>query len=165
MARFNNAPTKKMDNPPPQPQPQTYTKPQAVTPKPSRSEADYERIFTQGISTAKAVPSSVTAASTIETDYANTYVNHILYDNWNISRAGMSNANPTSVEIAFTVMSNGTAVNIQVTRRSNEPKMNSSVDELIRLIKNGRIRFTPLKEAGINLQSLRITVTMTLDNK
>ena len=164
LARLINAQTKKMD-PQPRPQPQTYTPPRPVPSTPTKSADDYAREAMKNVSKATGVNVPRVVGPTTEedmTNYAESYARPIIEQNWKPSRAGMKYRNPSPVEITFIVTSSGSVSNVRITKRSNEPVMNSSVEDLVNQMKNGQIPFTPLRDAGINRTSLQIVITLYL---
>ena len=97
-------------------------------------------------------------------DYANNYAARVLYEHWNPSRAGMTSRNPSPVEITFMISIDGVVSNVQISKRSNDAVMTSSVEELVKQIRSGLIKFPSLREASINRPFLQISVTMHLQN-
>ena len=163
--QFNTAEVKTIKTPP-QPQPPVYT-PRPVQPVQSKSAEQLQKEAMSRVSTptgVKVSPSSHLTTSEVSVVYADQYVQPILYQNWNPSRAGMTYQKPTPVVITFNVTLNGSANQVRITRRSNDPVMNSSVEELVSMIQNGQIRFTPLKDAGFSVSILPIKVTMELQD-
>ena len=60
------------------------------------------------------------------------------------------------------ISTDGVVSNVQISKRSNDPVMTSSVEELVKQIKNGQIQFPSLKSVGINRPFLQISITMYL---
>ena len=159
------APTKKMDPQPPRPQPQqTYT-PLRPQPVKTKSTEEYAKIGMAGVSTDTSVnlPKSKGAAEAKDsTDYAVNYAAPVLYENWNPSRAGMTSRNPSPVEISFMITIDGIVSNARIIKQSNDSVMTRSVADLVNRINSGLIKFTSLRDAGINRPFLQISVTMYL---
>ena len=164
LARLNNAQTKKMD-PQPRPQPQPYTPPRPVPSTPTKSAEDYAREAMRNVSKATGVNVPRVSGPTTEedmTNYAESFARPIIEQYWKPSRAGMKYRNPSPVVITFIVTSSGSVSNVRITQRSNEPVMNSSVEDLVNQMRNGQIPFPSLREAGINRTSLQIVITLYL---
>ena len=163
-ARFSDArivPAK----PQPRSQPQPYTPPRPVPATPTKSAEEYAREAMKHVSKATGVNVPRVSGPTAEEDmanYAEIYARPILEQYWKPSRAGMKYRNPSPVVITFIVTSSGSVSNVRIIQRSNEPVMNSSVEELVNLMRNGQIPFTPLRDAGINRTSLQIVITLYL---
>ncbi len=164
-ARFSDA---KVVPPKPQqqPQPKPYTPPPTPpTLRPSKSADDYERKFKANLSSQQnnflPPPQSGPSADEDTANYAELYARPIIEENWKPSSFGIKSKNP-SVEIAFTVSASGAVSNVRITRRSNEQIMNSSVEDLVRQIQSGQIRFPSLQSAGINRSFLQISITLHL---
>ena len=159
------APTKKMDPQPQRPQPQqTYT-PLRPQPVKTKSTEEYAKIGMAGVSTDTSVnlPKSKGAAEAKDsTDYAVNYAAPVLYENWNPSRAGMTSRNPSPVEISFMITIDGIVSNARIIKQSNDSVMTRSVADLVNRINSGLIKFTSLRDAGINRPFLQISVTMYL---
>ena len=165
-ARLNDAtvvPTK--PQPQPQPQPQPYTPPRPVPPPKTPSAEEYKRKFLGDAPPdieVKLSPSKGTTSMQDSKDYANNYAAAVLYEHWNPSRAGMKYAKPSPVYITMTVTASGRVTNVQITTKSNDSVMNSSVEELLKQIKSGQIEFPSLKSAGINRSFLTMTIGLHL---
>ena len=159
------APTKKMDPQPQRPQPQqTYT-PLRPQPVKTKSTEEYAKIGMAGVSSDTSVnlPKSKGAAEAKDsTDYAVNYAAPVLYENWNPSRAGMTSRNPSPVEISFMITIDGIVSNARIIKQSNDSVMTRSVADLVNRINSGLIKFTSLRDAGINRPFLQISVTMYL---
>lgn len=165
LARLNNAQTKKMD-PQPRPQPQPYTPPRPVSTRKTMSEREYADKFTKGLSKnngVKYLPSNMSPTTEEDmTNYAESFARPIIEQYWKPSRAGMKYRNPSPVKITFIVTASGSVSNIRIIQRSNEPVMNSSVEELVKQMRAGNVPFTSLREAGINRASLQIVIELYL---
>ena len=85
-----------------------------------------------------------------------------LYENWNPSRAGMTSRNPSPVEISFMITIDGIVSNARIIKQSNDSVMTRYVVDLVNRINSGLIKFTSLRDAGINRPFLQISVTMYL---
>ena len=164
LARLNNAQTKKMD-PQPRPQPQPYTPPRPVPSTPTKSAEAYAREALRNVSKATGVNVPRVVGPTTEedmTNYAESFARPIIEQYWKPSRAGMKYRNPSPVKITFIVTASGSVSNIRIIQRSNEPVMNSSVEELIKQMRVGNVPFASLREAGINRASLQIVIELYL---
>ena len=164
LARLNNAQTKKMD-PQPRPQPQPYTPPRPVPSTPTKSAEAYAREALRNVSKATGVNVPRVVGPTTEedmTNYAESFARPIIEQYWKPSRAGMKYRNPSPVKITFIVTASGSVSNIRIIQRSNEPVMNSSVEELVKQMRAGNVPFTSLREAGINRASLQIVIELYL---
>ena len=165
LARLNNAQTKKMDPQPPKTPPKT---PPPKTPPTSSLGKDANQIKTKAmsnISTYTPVEFQNTPGQTTDVqieNYAENCVSPILYQYWNPSRAGMKFAKPSPVYITMTVSANGRVTNVQISTKSNDGVMNSSVEELLRQIRSGHIQFPTLASAGINRSILTMTIGLHL---
>ena len=150
---------------PPRPQPQPYTPPRPVQPVQTKSAEQYAKEAMARVSNDTQVnlpPVQGRTAAEQTTEYAQNYVSPILYQYWNPSRAGMTNRNPSAVEISFMISIDGVVSNVRITKPSNDAVMTSSVEELVKQIRSGQIRFPSLRDAGINRPFLQISVTMHL---
>ena len=85
-----------------------------------------------------------------------------MYQYWNPSRAGMKYAKPSPVYITMTVSASGKVTSVQITTKSNDSVMNSSVEELLKQIRSGQIQFPSLASAGINRSLLTVTIGLFL---
>ena len=167
LARLNNAPTKKMDPQPPKTPPKT---PPARTPSSPTSSLgkDANQIKAKALSnTSTYTPDEFQNTSGLTTDvqienYAENCVSPRLYQYWNPSRAGMKYAKPSPVYITMTVSASGKVTSVQITTKSNDSVMNSSVEELLRQIRSGHIQFPTLASAGINRSLLTVTIGLFL---
>lgn len=163
MERFKKAETKEMKNQP-QPKPQPYTPPRPVPVTSTKTADDYKREAMARVSkTPGALPSFAgqTTAEVSET-YAEQYVRPVLEMNWKPSRAGMSTRAPSSVKITFRISSEGRISNAQIAKRSNEPVMNSSVEELLNQIRSGQISFLSPQSVGISQPFLTVEIELRL---
>lgn len=163
--QLESATVKEMKNQPrPQPQPQPYTPPRPVPSTPTKTAEQYAQQALRNTSKATGinVPRSGPTLADDTTNYAEQYARPILEQSWAPSRAGMKYQNPSPVEITFMVSASGTVSNVRITRRSNEQVMNSSVEELVNMMRNGQIQFPSLQSAGINRSFLQITITLHL---
>ncbi|MCR5381719.1 MAG: TonB C-terminal domain-containing protein [Lentisphaeria bacterium] len=163
--QLESATIKEMKNQPrPQPQ-QTYTPPRLVQPVQTKSAEDYKREAMARVSKDTGVNLPKAAGATVAEDsanYAESFASPILYQYWNPSRAGMKYAKPSPVYITMTVTASGRVTNVQITTKSNDSVMNSSVEELLKQIKSGQIEFPSLKSAGINRSFLTMTIGLHL---
>lgn len=163
--QLESATVKKMD-PQPRPQPQqTYAPPRPVQPVQTKSAEQYAKEAMARVSTDTRVNLPAQKGATVAEDSKNYAVNcaaGILYEHWNPSRAGMKSRNPSPVEISFMISIDGVVSNVRITKRSNDPVMTSSVEELVNQIKNGHIQFPSLASVGINRPFLQISITMYL---
>ena len=116
-------------------------------------------------------PSQTTASKTTEVasagivietkNYADLVAKPYIQQNWIQPVKGeMDIANPSPVEITFTVYAGGNISNARITKRSNSRVMNNSVEQVIR----GLSRMSPLSSIGSKAASLQITVSMVLTN-
>ncbi|MBR4417951.1 MAG: hypothetical protein IKS67_14330 [Victivallales bacterium] len=159
------APTKQLDPQPQRPQPQQTSPPLRPQPVKTKSTEEYAKIGMAGVSTDTSVnlPKSKGAAEAKDsTDYAVNYAAPVLYENWNPSRAGMTSRNPSPVEISFMITIDGIVSNARIIKQSNDSVMTRSVADLVNRINSGLIKFTSLRDAGINRPFLQISVTMYL---
>ena len=150
---------------PPTPQPQPYTPPRPVPVTPTKTADDYKREAMARVSAPTGVNVPRVSGPTVADDtknYAEQYARPLLEQSWAPSRAGMTIKNPSPVEITFMVSASGAVSNVRITKRSNEQVMNSSVEELINLMRSGHIQFPSLQSAGINRSFLQITITLHL---
>jgi hypothetical protein len=116
-------------------------------------------------------PSQTTASKTTEVasagivietrNYADLVAKPYIQQYWIQPVKGeMDIANPSPVEITFTVYAGGNISNARITKRSNSKVMNNSVEQFIR----GLSRMSPLSSIGSKATSLQITVSMVLTN-
>ncbi len=164
LERFKKAETKEMKNQP-RPQPQPYTPPRPIPSTPTKTAEDYKRQAMAHVSTPTGVNIPRATGPTVAedtTNYAENYARPLLEYNWAPSRAGMKYKDPSPVYIALTVSADGVVTNVRISRQSNDGVMNSSVEELIKLIKNGQIQFPSLKSVGINRAFLTMEIGMHL---
>ena len=164
-ARFSDAKIVPPKPQPPQPQPQPYTPPRPVPSTPTKSAEDYKRQALAHVSNPTAVNIPRVSGSTTEqdmTNYAEMFARPVIEQYWKPSRAGMKYRNPSPVKITFIVTSSGSVSNVRIIQRSNEPVMNSSVEDLVNQMKSGQIPFPSLRDAGINRTSLQIVMTLYL---
>ena len=163
--QLESATVKEMKKQPrPQPQ-QTYTPPRPVQSTPTKTAEDYKRQAMAHVSAPTGVNVPRVSGPTVAedtTNYAEQYARPLLEQSWAPSRAGMTNKNPSPVAITFMVSASGAVSNVRITRRSNEQVMNSSVEELINLMRSGQIQFPSLQSVGINRSFLQITITLHL---
>ena len=89
-------------------------------------------------------------------NYADRVVRPIYYQAWNTPRIG--DRRPTPVVVELNVQSDGRVTFVQITRRSNDPLMNESVENLIREVR----QFTSFRQVGVRSSSLHIVVTMEI---
>ncbi len=164
--QLESATIKKIDPPPQQStqpqQPYTPLRPQPVK---TKSQAEYAKIGMAGVSTDTEVNLPKAQGPTVADDsanYAESFASPILYQYWNPSRAGMKYQNPSPVYITMTVTASGKVTNVQITTKSNDSVMNSSVEELLKQIRSGQIQFPSLASAGINRSILTMTIGMHL---
>ena len=159
------APTKKMNPQPQRPQPQqTYTPPRPQ-PVQTKSAEDYKREAMARVSKDTGVNLPKAAGTTVAEDsanYAESFASPILYQYWNPSRAGMKYAKPSPVYITMTVSASGKVTSVQITTKSNDSVMNSSVEELLKQIRSGQIQFPALANAGINRSFLTMEIGLIL---
>ena len=102
------------------------------------------------------------AGIVIETkNYADLVAKPYIQQHWIQPVKGeMDVANPSPVEITFTVYAGGNISNARITKRSNSRVMNNSVEQFIR----GLARMAPISSIGSKAASLQITVSMVLSN-
>ena len=109
---------------------------------------------------AVAVPRGLTrrfATSAEESvNYAEQVVKPQYYQAWNTPRIGDRRPSPVVVELD--VQADGRVLSARITRRSSDPLMNESVEELIRTVR----QFTAFRDAGVKSTSLHIVVTMEI---
>ena len=89
-------------------------------------------------------------------NYADNFVRPTYYQAWTPPRVG--DRRPTPVVVELDVQSDGRVISARITRRSNDPLMNQSVENLIRDVR----QFTPFQQAGVRSSSLHIIVTMEI---
>ena len=89
-------------------------------------------------------------------NYADRVVRPLYYQEWETPRIG--DRRPTPVVIELDVQSDGRVISARITRRSNDPLMNQSVENLIRNVR----QFTPFRQVGVSSSSLHIVVTMEI---
>ncbi len=102
------------------------------------------------------------AGIVVETaNYAEQVVRPYIQQNWiQPVRGELDIANPTPVEISFTVYSSGSISDVMITKRSNSKVMNASVEQFIRSL----TRLPQPSTIGSNASSLQISVSMVLTN-
>jgi outer membrane biosynthesis protein TonB len=164
--QFEAATVKEIKNPP-RPQPQPYTPPRPVQPVQTKSAEDYKREAMARVSTDTQVNLPSVARATVAEDsanYAENFASPLLYQYWNPSRAGMKYQNPSPVYVTMTVSASGSVTNVQISTKSNDSVMNSSVEDLIKQIRSGHIKFPPLASAGINRSFLTIKIGLHLQD-
>jgi outer membrane biosynthesis protein TonB len=150
--------------PQPQPKPQPYTPPRPIQPTSSRSAA---QIASQAMARVSKTPGALPSfagqtTSEVSETYAEQYVRPVLEMNWKPSRAGMSTRAPSSVKITFVVSLEGRVSNVRISKRSNEPVMNSSVEDLLNQIRSGQISFLSPQSVGINHPFLTVEIELRL---
>lgn len=91
-------------------------------------------------------------------NYGDQVVRPAFYEAWETPRTGGRTPQPVVVELD--IASDGRVISSRITRRSNDDRMNQSVEELVRRIR----RFTPFTQLGIRATSLHIVVTMTVED-
>lgn len=91
-------------------------------------------------------------------NYGDQVVRPILYEAWDTPRSGGTVPQPVVVELD--IAADGRVISSRLVRRSNDVRMNQSVEELMRRVR----RFTPFAELGIRATSMRIVVTMTVSH-
>jgi len=104
----------------------------------------------------------MTLAEREAVNYAGQIVNPRLTPIWNDvgpSRGDLGDAQPTTVEIVFTVLSNGRITLPQISRRSTSLAMNQAAEALLRRIQG--MQLPSLSAAGIKSTKLTIRITLT----
>ena len=166
-ARFSDAKVVPAKPQPQEPQSQQlYTPSSSVSSRRTMSEREYEEKFKKGLSKNNDLkylpPPTATTTEQDMTNYAEMFARPVIEQYWKPSRAGMKYRNPSPVKITFIVTSSGSVSNVRIIQRSNEPVMNSSVEDLVNQMKSGQIPFPSLRDAGINRTSLQIVMTLYL---
>ena len=152
-----------------QPKPVQPPRPRPVQPPVrSTSAADYRRRWAERTQVEPVRPDALTGrlrqrleASTPAEEavnYGDQVVRPAFYEAWETPRTGGRTPQPVVVELD--IASDGRVISSRITRRSNDDRMNQSVEELVRRIR----RFTPFSQLGIRATSLHIVVTMTVED-
>ncbi len=89
-------------------------------------------------------------------NYADNVVRPGYYNAWDTPRIG--DRRPTPVIVELDVQSDGRVISARITRRSNDARMNESVQNLIRNVR----QFTPFSQVGVRSSSLHIVVTLEI---
>ena len=150
-----------------QPKPVQRPRPRPVQPPVrSTSAEDYRRRWAERTQVEPVRPDALTgrlrqrieAATPAEEamNYGDQVVRPAFYEAWETPRTGGRTPQPVVVELD--IASDGRVISSRITRRSNDDRMNQSVEELVRRIR----RFTPFTQLGIRATSLHIVVTMTV---
>ncbi len=141
-----------------------------ATRTPSRTESSSNirnrlmRNVAKSVSIPRSSPSSseMTLAEREAVNYAEQVVNPRLTPIWNDvgpSRGDLDGAQPTTVEIVFTVLSNGKITLPQISRRSSSVAMNQAAEALLRRIQG--MQLPGLSAFGIKSPKLTIRITLT----
>lgn len=152
-----------------QPKPVQRPRPRPVQPPVrSTSAEDYRRRWAERTQVEPVRPDALTgrlrqrieAATPAEEamNYGDQVVRPAFYEAWETPRTGGRTPQPVVVELD--IASDGRVISSRITRRSNDDRMNQSVEELVRRIR----RFTPFTQLGIRATSLHIVVTMTVED-
>ena len=152
-----------------QPKPVQRPRPRPVQPPVrSTSAEDYRRRWAERTQVEPVRPDALTgrlrqrieAATPAEEamNYGDQVVRPAFYEAWETPRTGGRTPQPVVVELD--IASDGRVISSRLTRRSNDDRMNQSVEELVRRIR----RFTPFTQLGIRATSLHIVVTMTVED-
>lgn len=152
-----------------QPKPVQRPRPRPVQPPVrSTSAEDYRRRWAERTQVEPVRPDALTgrlrqrieAATPAEEamNYGDQVVRPAFYEAWETPRTGGRTPQPVVVELD--IASDGRVISSRITRRSNDDRMNQSVEELVRRIR----RFTPFSQLGIRATSLHIVVTMTVED-
>ena len=152
-----------------QPKPVQRPRPRPVQPPVrSTSAEDYRRRWAEWTQVEPVRPDALTgrlrqrieAATPAEEamNYGDQVVRPAFYEAWETPRTGGRTPQPVVVELD--IASDGRVISSRITRRSNDDRMNQSVEELVRRIR----RFTPFTQLGIRATSLHIVVTMTVED-
>ena len=152
-----------------QPKPVQRPRPRPVQPPVrSTSAEDYRRRWAERTQVEPVRPDALTgrlrqrieAATPAEEamNYGDQVVRPAFYEAWETPRTGGRTPQPVVVELD--IASDGRVISSRITRRSNDDRMNQSVEELVRR----RRRFTPFTQLGIRATSLHIVVTMTVED-
>ena len=152
-----------------QPKPVQRPRPRPVQPPVrSTSAEDYRRRWAERTQVEPVRPDALTgrlrqrieAATPAEEamNYGDQVVRPAFYEAWETPRTGGRTPQPVVVELD--IASDGRVISSRITRRSNDDRMNQSVEELVRRIR----RFTPFTQLGIRATSLHSVVTMTVED-
>ena len=152
-----------------QPKPVQRPRPRPVQPPVrSTSAEDYRRRWAERTQVEPVRPDALTgrlrqrieSATPAEEamNYGDQVVRPAFYEAWETPRTGGRTPQPVVVELD--IASDGRVISSRITRRSNDDRMNQSVEELVRRIR----RFTPFTQLGIRATSLHIVVTMTVED-
>lgn len=138
-------------------------------PKPNRGADIAERLSKAMSNTQPSVTPSnapvgpVASAGIIQetTSYADNIARPYIMSTWVQPVKGeLDIANPTPVEITFTVYASGSIANARITKRSNSNVLNRSVENYLKTL----TRMEPISKIGSKATSLQIGVTMILTN-